>query len=300
MEWALAIANLEKMSYLNNPWSESPIMSVSTLKSKLEQANGSPINFNRLYFGQEFCARSMPTLSQVREAVHAAKSLKLAFTFVTPYLSEEYMDKLVGNLDELQSSLPGAEVVINDWGVYYWLVQHFPQLQPVAGRLMSKLLRDPRIRLFHKDESPELNPLRLSGIASPYMRKLLQKGGVTRLELDGLPQGFDPGLGSWGYNLSLHLPFACITTGRMCLMGSWGLPTDKKFCATQITCHKACHTYWLTLVDHGHWIPDTQDWTIVQKGNTVFLAYKETFIQSQLSIAPSLGIDRVIYEPEPL
>src|SRR5437867_3594050 len=43
----------------------------------------------------------------------------------------------------------GTEVVVNDWGVLRLVRREFPGLRPVLGRLMNKMMRDPRVAPFY-------------------------------------------------------------------------------------------------------------------------------------------------------
>ncbi len=101
--------------------------------------------FQRVYYGDEFCDRLIPSEKELKEVMAEVKEKGLSFTFVTPYVTEAGLNKLI----KLFSVLPEkTEVVVNDWGAFRVIKERFSGLVPVLGRLMIKLKRGPRIAGF--------------------------------------------------------------------------------------------------------------------------------------------------------
>lgn len=273
------------------------------MKSWPKQVTAIPqdLTFSRIYFGQEFCERAIPAVADVLKALDLARRQRKNFTLVTPYVTEPGFIKLTSIFEQLQRIYANCEVVVNDWGVLHLLRRQFPRLTPILGRLLNKMWRDPRIDFFLKDFSPQdLQLFRTSGLASPYMQGLMKQLAVKRIELDNLPQGLDPNLTHWGYQISLYLPFGCISTGRICFSGSWGLKTKDKFSASQTSCGQQCQSHWLEIQDPRQMGAPDKIERILQKGNTLFYLQTKEFMKDTLSRAKDLGISRIVYQPTPL
>ena len=131
------------------------------MKNKLEKAlvvnklGRLKLRSDRIYFGNEFCQNLMPTVAALTRYYTWAKKKKKDFTFVTPYLTNDWLAKLKKLLAFLDSQ-GRTEVVFNDWGVFKVIRDNFPNLQPVLGRLLTKQRRDPRIiKLFSSPPLPQ-------------------------------------------------------------------------------------------------------------------------------------------------
>ncbi|AQS58118.1 hypothetical protein [Desulforamulus ferrireducens] len=291
MESALFISNARHLNLIENP---------QALKSWPSQVTAPPdMTFTRIYFGQEFCERAIPQIADVLQAMDLAHQQRKKFTLVTPYVTESGLKKLTNIFEQLQQIYPNCEVVVNDWGVLHLLRRQFPRLTPILGRLLNKMWRDPRIEFFLKEFSPEeLQLFRTCGLASPYMQDLMKRLAVKRIEVDNLPQGLDPSLASWGFQVSLYLPFGCISTGRICFSGSWGLKPKEKFKANAQKCGQQCQSHWLEILEPA--CTKAKIKRILQKGNTLFYLQTNKFMEDVLSRSGDLGISRIIYQPTPL
>lgn len=242
MEWALFIPRRESLHLAAEPWRKA-----GEAKGIIRRLFG-PVGFSRLYFGQEFCEKAIPGAEDLLEAVRESRLNKMDFTLVTPYVTEKELVNLEALLEELASREPGCEVVVNDWGVLYLLNRRFPTLKPVLGRLLNKMLRNPRLlQCTGGRQPPDLGLFRSCSLAGQYMEKLLKALKVGRVELDIPFQGLDDGLMQRGYKVSLYVPHACITTGRSCLIGSWGLEQSEKFRASGGGCSRECRFHRLEM-----------------------------------------------------
>lgn len=280
MEWALLISDIE---------------SYHSLMSKYGGNLINNFDFTRIYYGNEFCQNHIPTPGELSNVMKSI-SLNKSFTLVTPYITQSYLNKLTEALEGLCSINPQNEVVVNDWGVLYLVRKNFPSLNPVLGRLLNKSLRDPRAAKNQINNiSGGENSYRSSILAGPYIRKLLLNYGVKRVELDYLLQGLDPGLGRLGCQLSLYLPYGCITTGRICFFGSWGLKAGDKFKTSNPYCSRACKNFYLQMIDPSN--PAYNNVPILQMGNAVFYEITGDLFKKSLHQAKLLGISRIVYQP---
>ncbi len=241
-------------------------------------------DFHRLYFGDEFCERLLPTGPELEEALEQAGRRGLPFTFVTPYVTEAGL----GQVATLIKLLPDAtEVVFNDWGVFSLLHSRFPALVPVLGRLLTKIKRGPRIAEF-LDKLPRqaVEHLRKTNLGVPVYQKFLFEHNIMRAELDNPMQGLDLSDVPPQLHLSLYIPFTYITTTRFCLIANCDVPEKKGFIGV-FPCQKQCRKYTFYL-DNA--VMTTH---LIRRGNTVF--YKNTNIPDELKDS---DIDRVVIEPE--
>ncbi len=300
MEWALAIPHLQALEKLHNPWSGCDESYLTGLKAIIEEKYG-PIIFTRLYFGEEFCEKALLSNQDLEKAVGAAAENGMEFTYITPYVTETGLSKIKALLTRLAQIKPEAEVVINDWGTLDWVTRRQQTLTPVLGRLMNKIIRDPRIPINLRAASAEatIHRFQTCSLAGTGMQGLLERYKVRRVELDYPPQGLDPELPSWGYDVSLYLPFGVVTTGRICLMQSWGLKPEEKF-KTSGECSQKCKLYWLEMSDRSGRVRRNKDWQIMQKGNTVFYRQNRGFAARILQGAEKTGVNRIVFQPEPI
>lgn len=277
MEWAVLVTHREDL-----PWLEQPY----------------EFKLSRLYFGHEFCEHRIPDREAVQLAYTAAVERGLEFTLVTPYVTDQGLGKLLRLFRFLEGLGGRAEVVLNDWGVLRVLSRDFPRFRPVLGRLLNKMIRDPRVAGAYNGESTPAESaavFRRSGVTAGVYRSLLKSMGVERIELDNLIQGIDLDFRQLGLEGSLYYPYGCVTTGRACLMGSLGLPAGEKF-KPQPGCRRQCREYTATMAAPG---VEQGDYVILHKGNTVFYRQGESLVRQGIDMAGQCGIGRLVYQPRP-
>ncbi len=212
----------------------------------------------RLYFGNEFCDRLIPSQRALRQMVEFAERANMALTLLTPMIS----DRRIGRLRQLLGSAPvGTEVVVNDVGVLRMLARDFADLVPVAGRQLIKAIKDPRLP---SGRWARINPCQVGGAA---LRRLLHGLGVRRLEMDVPPFARAVDLDPDGMRLSLHGPCGYVAKGPICRIGSLHLSGPDKF-APGHRCRKECLSYACDLARPP--LADTRDLRTFQRGNTVF------------------------------
>ncbi|EGW41802.1 hypothetical protein [Desulfosporosinus sp. OT] len=302
MEWALSIPRGQALACIDEPWDAKGTGPgfLADVREVCEGRFGS-IKFTRMYFGQEFCEKALPSQKELDEALALAEQLGMNFTLVTPYVTETGLEAVKVLLQQLMQVQPRAEVVVNDWGVLQTIADDCPTLTPVLGRLLNKLLRDPRIMTQRKEPEEEaLVRFRTCSLAGTPMQVLLDQYKVRRIELDLSPQGLDNHLTDWGYRLSLYLPYAVIMTGRICLLHSWGLEEHQKFKPFSGGCDRKCRFYWLKMSDPSHQVRKSKDWVILQKGNTIFYREQKEFLKEGLDKATRVGISRLVIQREPI
>ncbi|MCP4715888.1 MAG: hypothetical protein GY868_12285 [Deltaproteobacteria bacterium] len=241
--------------------------------------------YTRVYFGDEFCERLLPSGTVLRDVVDQVTGQGRDCTFVTPYVTEAGLEKVTSLLPLLPEA---TEVVINDWGVLRLLRRDFPHLVPVLGRLMTKIKRGPRIAAFLDKLPPDaLNHMRSTNLGVPVYQQFLAKQGITRVELDNPLQGLNLSEIPENIHLSIHIPFAYVSTTRFCLTANVDKP-EKKGMIGVFPCGKECQKYTFFL-DNA-----VMTRLLIRRGNTVF--FQNTDVPNE--IRDSVHIDRVIISPE--
>ena len=240
--------------------------------------------FQRVYYGDEFCDRLIPSETELKEVMDEVKEKGLSFTFVTPYVTEAGLNKLI----KLFSVLPEkTEVVVNDWGAFRVIKERFSGLVPVLGRLMVKLKRGPRIAGF-LDSLPReaVDHLKRTNLGVPVYSKFLTDNNISRAEIDNPLQGFDLSDVPKEIKLSLYIPFAYVTTTRFCLTANCD-DADKKGIIGVFPCGKECRKYTFYLDN------PVMNKMLIRRGNTIF--YQNTQIPEKID---EFNIDRVVVQPE--
>ncbi|MAG21925.1 MAG: hypothetical protein CL943_01285 [Candidatus Diapherotrites archaeon] len=168
--------------------------------------------FDRVYFGDETCDRLIPSSTELKKAMIFCKKKGLAFSFVTPFCTNQGVKKLKLLLEQLGNE----ELIVNDFGILKEAAK-FENIELVAGRLLNRQYRDPRISLFKGAPDAMTDHLRSSHAASKLFQKLLLDNNVKRVELDNLLQGITTNLTGSGLAGSLYYPCVFIAATRFCL-----------------------------------------------------------------------------------
>ncbi len=242
--------------------------------------------YSRLYFGNEFCQRLIPSLREVKQILEFVSEKKLNLTLVTPYVTNHGLDKLKEILRKVEDEKPNSEVVFNDWGTLKLLNEEFSSLAPVMGRLLNKMKRGPRL-LNLVDELPEntVNYFRSCSLDTSFYQNFLKDYNVMRAEVDNPLQGIDIDLNT-EIDASLYKPYAYLTTTRLCLAASCNIH-GKEDDIGIFSCNKECQDYVFNL---NHSIMPV---TLIRKGNTMF--FKNDELPENLE---ENNIDRIVVEPE--
>ena len=232
-------------------------------------------DYQRLYFGAEFCSWAFPPLAQIEQALLACRAVDLGFTLVTPVLRESALAEMRRLFLALQPQLlPGDEVVISDFGALQLVRELLPQVELVLGRALSGQKRGPRIEGLTLSEEA-LAYFRQGRWYSEEAVTLLAELGIARVELDNLLQGLDPL--PVALKGTLHTPYAMVTSSRNCPFHA-----DKSGNRCGVSCGEV---FRLTTAQ-------TQQ-PLLQAGNSQFLELKS--LPAELT---PLGIDRLVFHPQ--
>ena len=244
-------------------------------------------SFSRLYFGQEFCQCLMPSATDLEQALDFASENDVAFTLLTPYVTDEGLRLLAPLLQKLEDKKPGSEVVFNDWGVLNVLTDSYSGLEPVMGRLLNKMKRGPRFMNL-TDILPQstISYFMSCSLDTSLYRRFLVGRGIRRVELDNLLQGLTLDFSNSGISGSLYVPYAYVTTTRLCLAASCDVSGKEEEVGIS-PCKKECQEYSFLLTHPVMPLP------LIRKGNTVF--FKNEVVPENIA---EKNINRIVVEPE--
>jgi hypothetical protein len=256
-------------------------------------------SIERIYFGTETCEYLIPGLEEVKE-VYSNSIKEYEFTFVTPYVGERGIEKLISIFNFLNSQdNDEIEIVVNDFGVLQLLNTKFINLIPALGRLLIKFKRDPRFSVSgycaKADNIKNINRvirnqneiIRDNSLSVKQYQEFLKKKGVKRIGIDAVPQGVNlsGGKKTWGFPVDLYWPWTYITSNRNCSIAAY-TQLGKSFHPTEESCLKQCKLYEFAFSS------DKEMFSSVQRGNAIWM--------SSVSIDKDYfkkGFDRLIFQP---
>jgi hypothetical protein len=279
--------------------------------TKVNQLNYINHKYSRVYYGNEFCERLIPSLQDLKKILDYIKMRRLDFSFVSPYVTNMGLERLKVLFEFLKAEKLNCEVIVNDWGVLNLIKQKYPELRPVLGRLLTKQKRGPRLikllkrkirpRLIVNPENPSQReiiiqkslPLDLDSYykgsnagSVPIIHNFLISQGIRRIELDNIAQGMLLKLPKDKISASVYTPYVYITTTFFCPTA--GCEEKKRALRKRNPCRRQCQKYLFKL--RHKTIPKV----IYLKGNTQF--YKNTRLP--IRELENLGVDRIVYQPE--
>jgi hypothetical protein len=242
-------------------------------------------DFTRIYFGQEFCERLLPPKADLEKIISFSLDKDVPLTLVTSYVTDKGLLKLEKLIELFAQKMSKAEIVFNDWGVFQFTHENFPELKPVLGRLLNKQKRGPRIMNII-DQVPKETREYYTGASLDVSATsgFLKKKGIMRVEFDNLLQGLDmTGLDN-DIKRTLYMPYIFVSTTRFCLTAN----CDKEDKGVGVMpCQMECKKYTFNLTNPVMKTP------LIRKGNTVFL------VNENIPDVVSKGeVDRIVIQPE--
>lgn len=244
-----------------------------------------PLKPTHLYFGSEFCEHLLPSVPALREALKQAQAQQLRFALLTPVASPDVLSQLDVLLPMLSA---GMEVVVNDWGVAYQVATRFPALQSVAGRVLCRMTKDPRLSQSWASQYGH-------GLAAATTRGLFERLGIHRLEIDMPLFADDDTLAEMPLPTAVHLPYVYVAKGRMCRAGALSVTGPERF-AVGRRCQKECLRLSATASRPGR----EDACATVQLGNTLFSRHSDAMARALLAAVGKGQVARLIVPGESL
>lgn len=237
------------------------------------------------YIGSEFCEQLMPEVQTLRRAVRHALDLNCRTSLVTPIASPQ----VIRALGDLLPSLPEDwEVVVNDWGVAHFIKHRFPALRLIAGRILCRMIKDPRV-----------GQAGLAGLVSKCnfdsrpLRAMFTRLGFCQMEID-VPMFADSNtFSALPMPTSVHVPFSCVSKGRMCRIGSIAIRGPERF-AVGRKCKRECLKVSARLER-----PGTGDGlSVYQMGNSIFSKHSREMLDAVRTAVERSLINRLVVPGE--
>ncbi|WP_418647999.1 hypothetical protein ACNQFN_03745 [Thauera butanivorans] len=284
--------SLELAVSMVNPMPLSGAGNISTRRAYWQTAFRDPelaswlANFapTHLYVGSEFCEHLLPGLRTWEKAITHAQAVQCRVSLLTPIASPQ----LIRNLGRLLPSIPdGSEVIVNDWGTAHFVHERFPALHLIAGRLLCRMMKDPRLGQAAQAAAFRFDPRPL--------RAMFARLGIRRMEIDA-PLSTDAGtFSTLPLPTSVHVPFACVAKGRMCRIGSSSIRGPERF-AVGRKCRKECLKVSAQLERPS--FRDTRD--IYQIGNSIISRHSAAMSGVVKSAVEQGFISRIVVPGEAL
>ena len=163
----------------------------------------------------EFCFKKLCSIGNLHTIAKKCNFEKI--TILTPFVTQSDISKIKKFFDSLHEIYPKTEVVFNDWGVFHLIKQNGYKFKTIAGRLINKQKKDPRIRfLLNKINFKMINYFRSTPSDNSYLLDFLVENKIYRIEMDNVIQGFNK---IKKIKASIYYPKVLVTVSRMC-MGS--------------------------------------------------------------------------------
>lgn len=257
------------VTFINYPalkrWERKGSIGTALMQEQLGPANPlaavlSTAQLSAVYMGSEFCEFLLPSADVLKRGIKLAELSDTRFALVTPLAC----DAVIEQLSALLPLLPGdGELIVNDWGVANMARRKFPALKLAAGRLLCKMIKDPRL---NSAVWTEMYP---HGLAGDSFHRMLQSLRIDRVEVDVPPYAVPKVFAGLELPAAVHAPFGYVSKGRMCKIGSLSLPTTQKFSSGR-ECRRECLSYVAATSRAGN----ATDLETHQRGNTLF--YRHT------------------------
>jgi hypothetical protein len=220
---------------------------------------------------------------EIKNAQDLLKSNNKNLTLTFSYLTDKGIEKMLRILEKIDLNQDNLEMVVNDWGAFYYLKKQLPKAEIVIGRLLNKIKRDPRIdkvmQILDKDVAEFCKS---SNLLTYNSLQFLKKQNINKIEFDYPLQGLD--LKKTSLQYFVHYPYGYITTTRFCIQNPQTWKINQEFNCSTYYCKSSilqmkCKNFFMD---------------VYQKGNTIFY-YNKKITLDELKDA---GFHRVIEHPD--
>ncbi|MBL7148120.1 MAG: hypothetical protein ISS82_04810 [Nanoarchaeota archaeon] len=180
-------------------------------------------NFDRIYLGEEFCSRLMPSINNIIKNIEFGKKNKKEITIIVPPIEETALNKIKKLLEKIHKIDPNVEIVFNDWALLNLVHKKYSSFKLSVGRLIS---------------GQQINgTYEKNKIVDDELRKFLNKFKINRIELNNCFGKINPYDNTFNTKLkgSLHYPYTYITSTNYCSIAGFKTKNDKIF-----DCKKDC------------------------------------------------------------
>ncbi|MEK5258572.1 hypothetical protein MKY75_04860 [Paenibacillus sp. FSL L8-0663] len=239
--------------------------------------------YQRLYYGQEFCPRTFLTVRELKSVISFCEQHDMKLTLITPYMTDESMNTIVNILKEVSEASIFDELVVNDFGMLYFIENHYPgRFKLILGRLLNKAKKSPSIaNYFPKlDDDSKIALQNTAGGFVPNIR-FMRKYKISAIQYDNRIQGNkldikdnhdlvnnndidDADTDVLPFSRELVYPYVHITTARRCFSSILYSKSSMSEWKTSSLCNKSCKTCQTVLYN------DVMKKDIILKGNSLY------------------------------
>ena len=206
----------------------------------------------RIYLGSSFCGQYFLNLSEklVNETIKNCEARGIKVTLVLPIFTEKYLqagkNKLAHFLTHYEKIID--EITVNDYGMLHYVHQQYPNVGLNMGRLFMKDYREPRYEAYFN------TVLKPKGFTN-YLKEIVTSLNVKCIEFDPTHQFIDFGEHPKSVEIALYKPYAYMTVGQICELGSIGKSIEKKFRPNE-PCGAECYTQRMRyfMEDNRKWV----------------------------------------------
>ncbi|MDR0749670.1 MAG: hypothetical protein LBF62_08875 [Tannerellaceae bacterium] len=169
----------------------------------------------RIYFGHETCEKLLPEFNEIEQLLELSGKRNLELTFVTPFLTDKGIEKVMRFLEELKTVVRDFEIVVSDWGLLR-LISSDKIGIPVVSRFLTGQQTDFRLKRFEKIPPVEMaEHLASCTLLKKQSLAFLDRYNIERFELSNTLQTVQTD-GCEKYRYSLHVPFVPLSIFRTC------------------------------------------------------------------------------------
>ncbi|MDR1623961.1 MAG: hypothetical protein LBS04_03205 [Tannerellaceae bacterium] len=169
----------------------------------------------RIYFGHETCEKLLPEFNEIRKLLELSEKRNLELTFVTPFLTDKGIEKVMRFLEELKTAVQDFEIVVSDWGLLHLISSNKTGI-PVISRFLTGQQTDFRLNRFEKTPPLEMEEhLASCTLLKKQSLAFFDRYGIERFELSNTPQTVKTG-DCDKYRYSLYIPFIPLSIFRTC------------------------------------------------------------------------------------
>ena len=217
----------------------------------------------RIYMGSSFCGQYFLRLSPKRidEFIIFCKEQDMRVTLVLPVFTQKYLLEGKKKTQELVEKYMGVidEITVNDYGMLQYIANTYLGVKLNMGRLFMKDYREPRYEVYFNET------LKPKGFTY-YLNEIVKRYRVSGIEFDPTHRKIDFSEKPESVEISVYEPYAYITVGQICEVGSISKPIEKKFRPNE-PCGAECYRYRMQ-----YHMEDGRDWRRI--GRAVYFENK--------------------------
>lgn len=194
------------------------VINKSTLKYICQTCKG---YFDTIILGHEACPHFY-NLSNIDEMITMALEAGFKVKVNIPTLFEQYLDEFKKECDRLINTYPDVKLILNDWGIIYYLHNKWPNIKFAVGKGVSFSYGDcPWNQDIIREEKEEYQSIFMGhNMESDYVMGILKQTNIDEIELSDTKM--------------------CASAYKRYQENGFSVSVNEKMCVVSVT--RACHT----------------------------------------------------------